>query len=214
MTSSAPNPADRAPRAFEAQVDEAFRDRSLGTLSLPTPLDPEPRTLLRYVSGRTSPDERATVEAWLARSRWAYDRVVALVRAARPGAPPLARALAARLPIAPTAGAAVAAAALEVAGLDPSDLTGALERLREAKPGEPKASRGDKLGGPQATRAAVLLGLGRHDEATRLVGDRDDTPLADLIRSLASSTARDSAQTDHALLLVLDRLPTLLESEA
>jgi hypothetical protein len=195
------------PGSFEGVVDRALRDRALGTNAPPSPVDPEPRALLRYVAGRSTADERPTVESWLTRSSWAYDRVLALVRAARKDAPPLARALAGRLGDAPTAGAAVAAAVLEERGERPGDFQGALDRLSPSD---------------DAPRAALLLGLGRYDEAqevlsskTKNAARRDADPLAEMLRRLASLPAasdRDPANPDQALLVVLDAFPALLEN--
>lgn len=202
--------------SFEGVVDRAIHDRVLGTTSPPSLADPEPRALLRYACGRSDALERPVLESWVGRSSWAYERVLCLVKAARPDAPALARALARRLPDAPTAAAAVAAAVLEARGDAPGsagfDFAAALERLQ--KPDD-------------STRAALLLGLGRHEEARKLLSkphppssqprselskNAASDPLADLLRRLADSPA-SANDPDQALLAVLDAFPSLLDNQ-
>lgn len=67
--------ADRALRVFASRATS-----SAGSSAEP---DPEPATLLRYAAGRLEGGARASVEAFLGRSPWAYQCVVALVRSAR-----------------------------------------------------------------------------------------------------------------------------------
>lgn len=197
---AAPNPGANRTAGFDGVLSEAMRDRALGTTGAPSAADPEPRALLRYASGRASDGERAELEGFVARSAWAYERVVCLVKASRPDAPALPRAIASRLGDAPTAAAAIAGAVIEARDLKPGthalDFAAVLEK-------NPKAD--------ETTRAALLLGLGRPDEAKKLLKSSGRDPLADLLHRLASLPTGPS-RTDQALLAVLDVFPALLHN--
>jgi len=65
---------------FAAIADQAIGLRARGALAAtpPSAADPEPADLVRYAAGCLDGRARAEVEAWLGRSRWAYERLVAL----------------------------------------------------------------------------------------------------------------------------------------
>jgi hypothetical protein len=221
LMSAAPQPAQpqRNPRVgaagdFEDFIDGALRDHVVGTGGLPLAADVEPRELLRYAAGKVSDDERTALEDFVKRSRWAYDRVVALVRGNRPGETGLRGQIARRLLAAGKnskeqgdrrgqrgAVTIVAEAILEVEGVKTSSLEEALE----------------KTGSPE-TRAACLIGLGRHDEARRVLESQTSLeskapskPMWKLLErvSAAAMTSGEEAADDAVLLAVLDVFPTL-----
>jgi hypothetical protein len=194
---------------FEPLVDQAYRDRAVGATACPTTADLDPRQLLRYAAGRADEDELLAVEEFVSRSRWGEERVVALVRGNRPGAPPgLASAIARRLlggpgnPVLET----VARAVLE---LEDGGMDAGTKNLQEVL---------KKASGPK-TRAACLIGLGRIDEARKTLDasrkelSKDATHrLLDRVSSAAQGSrksATDDATDDGALLALLDLLPSL-----
>jgi hypothetical protein len=71
---------------YEKFVDGALRDHVVGTNAPPTAAEIDPRELLRYAAGKANDDERTALEDFVKRSRWAFDRVVALVRCNRKNA--------------------------------------------------------------------------------------------------------------------------------
>lgn len=195
---------------FESLLGQGLRDRTLGVGGAPSLAEVAPQQLLSYASGRSPEDERAYVESVVSRSTWAYDRVVALVKASRATSQPVARSLAKRLldgtvsggDAAPreTVAAAVAAAILEAQG----DALGASGRFAESLAKLPSSA--------PVARAACLIGLGRPDDARAALGKatRDTTGAsADLLRRL-SDTLSPTTSEDATLLAVLDSLPSLL----
>ena len=195
---------------FEPLVDQAFRDRAIGATACPTVADLQPRQLLRYAAGKIDEDERLALEDFVSRSRWAEERVVALVRGNRADAPPnVGSSLAKRLladPDNPTL-AAVGRTVLELEGIKTGTGSKSLEEALK------KASS-------PGTRAACLLGLGRLDEARKTIDSsrkelsKDATHrLLDRVSSAALGSDDDSKGDDsadeRALLAVLDLLPSL-----
>ncbi|MEZ0229467.1 MAG: hypothetical protein ACAI25_12630 [Planctomycetota bacterium] len=206
VMSAAPQPAQpqRNPKVagdFESFVDGALRDHVVGTGGLPLAADVEPRELLRYAAGNATDDERTSLEDFVKRSRWAYDRVVALVRSNRPGEAGLRNQIAKRLLNANNRTKAVqivGQAILEVEGVKTSSLEDAWKSI-------------EKTGSPE-TRAACLIGLGRQDEARRVLEDqKSQKPVWKLLErvSAAAMTSGGEAADDAVLLAVLDVFPTL-----
>jgi len=195
---------------FERFVDGAFRDHVVGTTGLPSAGDLEPRQLLRYAAGKTTEDERTALEDFVKRSRWAYDRVMTLVRAKRPDNPnKLPGSIARRLLENPgnRTLTVVGQAILEVEGIQSKSLEDAWKKLEKD--------------GSEKTRAACLIGLGRHDEARKLIEDRSaKDPVWTLLRRVSAAALESKAQgparmqggqdeDDAALLALLDVLPSL-----
>ena len=196
------NQTAATPAEFESFLDEAQRARVNEARDVPLLADIEPRALLRYAAGRVSADERSQVEQFLGtRSTWGYERVVALVRAARPGKTSLAGSLARRLldakerPALPL----VAAAVLEAEG----DVPGAAAKFDEAWRGL------EKNGSPHA-RIACLLGLGRMDDAKTLLENAAADPVTTLLRRVTAAHRSDRDSDEAPLLALLDVFPTLI----
>jgi hypothetical protein len=202
------NPTTTAtPAQFESFLDEAQRARVDVARDMPLVADIEPRALLRYAAGRVSQDERAEVEQFLGtRSTWGYERVVALVRAARPETKKtLAGSLARRLLDAKERPAlvTVAAAVLEAEG----DAPGAEAKFDEAWRGI------EKNGSPRA-RIACLLGLGRLDDAKTLLEKASPAdPVTTLLRRVTAAHRHDPAADDAPLLALLDVFPTIFATK-
>jgi hypothetical protein len=209
---SAPQPSQPAqPRktqragadGYEGVVDGAFRDHVVGTGAPPSAADIEPRELLRYAAGKASDDERTALEDFVRRSRWAYDRVVSLVRSNRPDEKGLRGTIGRRL--LDTASrtntlAIVGQAVLEVEGVGSKSLEDAWKTLE--KNGNPK------------TRAACLIGLGRHEDARKILESQSTKDATwNLLRRVSSAALqcdhdRDRAD-DEALIALLDAFPSL-----
>lgn len=196
---------------FEAFADQALREHAAGIPGMPTTADIEPRQLVRYAAGRTtadgfSADDRVTIQDFVQRSPWCYDRVVALVKAKRPGQGGLAGAIARRLLDASERPAhqVAALAVLEVEGLGDRFET-ALEKLGTTgsvdawlRSAEPSTIRG---------RAACLVGMGKSADAKKLLENADkNDATANLLRRIASSLSSE----DDSLLALLDAFPALM----
>jgi hypothetical protein len=203
IMSGAPQPAQ--PRKsqqpsgdFESFIDGAFRDHVVGTAGLPPLGELEPRQLLRYAAGKATDDERTMLEDLVNRSRWAYERVVTLVRSKRPTAGKLPNALARRLLDGNgKALSIVGQAILEVEGVNAKSLEEAWKKLEKEGTGK--------------TRAACLIGLGRHEEARKLIDEGRD-PVWTLLRRVSAAALETKGEGDEdeaALLALLDVLPSL-----
>ncbi len=206
IMSAAPQPAQprkssTAPLAdFESFIDGAFKDHVVGTTGLPPLGELEPRQLLRYAAGKATDDERTALEDQVKRSRWAYERVVTLVRAKRPTAGKLPNALARRL-LGDGNGKALAIvgqAILEVEGMTVKSLEDAWKKLEKDGSGR--------------SRAACLIGLGRHEEARKLMDEGARDPVWTLLRRVSAAALETKGEGDEdeaVLLALLDVLPSL-----
>lgn len=192
---------DFAGKSFEGFIDGALRDHMVGTGAPPSAADLEPRELLRYAAGKATDDERTALEDYVKRSRWAYDRVVSLVRSNRPNETGLRNQIGRRLLNSGSRTNAVqivGQAILEAEGIKTNSLEDAWKTLE--KSGSPK------------TRAACLIGLGRHEDARKLLESQSTKePVWNLLRRVSSAACQSSAETadDEALLALLDAFPSL-----
>lgn len=211
-----PRKTQRGGTDFEGFVDGAFRDHVVGTSASPSAADIqmygcEPRELLRYAAGKASDDERMALEDFVKRSRWGYERVVSLVRSNRPDEKGLRNELGRRLLDATgtkargAAGGAsekvvaiVGQAILQVEGVGSKSLEDAWKTLE--KNGSPK------------TRAACLIGLGRHEEARKILESQSSKePVWSLLRRVSSAALEcdQERSDDAALMALLDAFPSL-----
>ena len=197
------------PEEFEGFVDRALRDHATGTSELPQASELEPRQLLRYAAGKANEDERLLQEDFVKRSSWAYDRVIALVKANRPKTTGLANGIARRLLAGNGTKAAVVVgeAVLEADGVEGSPET-AWKKLEKS--------------GDDKTRVACLLGLGRTQDARKIVEKNKSSKelVWNLLRRVSSAASnenesgpgrsRPDGADDEALLALLDVFPSLL----
>jgi hypothetical protein len=209
VMSATPQPAqpqknpNRVAGDFEGFIDGALRDHVVGIGAPPSAADLEPRELLRYAAGKATDDERTALEDFVKRSSWAYDRVVTLVRSNRPGETGLRNQVARRLLSAGGGGrtkavAIVGQAILEVEGIRSNSLEDAWKTVETQ--GSPKA------------RAACLIGMGRHEDARKLLETQSTKdPSWSLLRRVSAAALETSgeASDDATLLAVLDALPSL-----
>jgi hypothetical protein len=175
----------------------------VGVGAPPSPSDLEPRELLRYAAGKATDDERTALEDFVKRSRWAYDRVVTLVRSNRPNETGLRNQVARRLlgDTKTKAARIVGLAILEVEGITSSLENASIEAIWKTV---------EKSGSPK-TRAACLIGMGRHEDARKLLDAAANDASCNLLRRVSTALLEsdEAAADDAALLAVLDMLPSL-----
>jgi hypothetical protein len=192
-----PRPLDSNPQTefdelLQTSVRERLRrarqaDAALGSGEL------KMQVLCRYAAGELNGQEHQQTQGSVSRSRWALDRVAALVKGARTDGSLASRVLAAARAGEVDAGRVVALTALSELGRD--------DAVQVIDGGDPGALDGLDDTTP-LIRAICQLGLGRRDAAREAFGSLDDLQdTAALARTIA---AQDDPE--RALAEILDHL--------